>query len=86
MPRSPKISIDVEGLNDVSQSEELDTNKIKKESSGRIARPSTSEIRHEVMHIVKLSKNVSLEDFDLGVMTALEWVLGERKTLKRPIK
>ena len=53
--------------------------KVVRESSGRVIRPSTSEVRHEVM---RLSKETGPSDFDKGVLVALEWILGERKTLR----
>ena len=52
-------------------------------TTGRVARPSTMEVRHEVM---RLSKESGLSEFERGVKTALEWMLGDRKTLKRPDK
>lgn len=51
--------------------------------SGRIARPSTAEIRHEVM---QARSDSSRDEFAEGIMIALEWVLGERKTLRRTDK
>jgi hypothetical protein len=51
--------------------------------SGRIVRPSTAEVRHEVM---RLSKETGLSEFEHGVKTALEWILGDRKTLRRSDK
>jgi len=52
-------------------------------TSGRIVRPSTAEVRHEVM---RLSKETGLSEFERGVRIALEWILGDRKTLRRPDK
>lgn len=46
-------------------------------------RPSTAEIRHEVK---RLMESAAHEDFEQGVLIALQWALGERKTLRRPDK
>jgi hypothetical protein len=51
--------------------------------SGRVIRPSTQEIRYEAM---RYSGNGSLDDFEKGVLTALQWMLGEKKTLRRSDK
>lgn len=51
--------------------------------SGRVIRPSTAEIRYEAMRI---SDAGSLTDFEQGILTALQWMLGERKTLRRSDK
>lgn len=53
-----------------------------RESSGRIIRPSAAEIRYEVQKISQDGQDVS--DFDCGLKVALEWALGERKTLRHP--
>lgn len=55
-----------------------------RESSGRIIRPSTAEIRYEVQQLHMGSDGDGLDDFDHGVRAALEWALGEKKTLRRP--
>lgn len=55
-----------------------------RESSGRIIRPSTAEIRYEVQQLHVGSDGDGLDDFDHGVRAALEWALGEKKTLRRP--
>ena len=52
-------------------------------TSGRIVRPSTAEVRHEAM---RLSGETGLSEFERGVRTALEWILGDRKTLRRSDK
>lgn len=57
--------------------------KMVRSSSGRVVRPSTEEIRYEVK---LLTDGASSDVFDHGVLVALEWVLGERKTLRRPEK
>jgi hypothetical protein len=56
--------------------------KVTKES-GRVIRPSTAEIRHEVKRLLESSAH---DDFEQGVLVALQWALGERKTLRRPDK
>lgn len=56
--------------------------KVTKES-GRMIRPSTAEIRYEVKRLLETSVH---DDFDQGVLAALQWALGERKTLRRPDK
>jgi len=55
-----------------------------RESSRRIIRPSTAEIRYEVQILFADSNGDGLGDFDGGVLAALEWALGEKKTLRRP--
>ena len=52
-------------------------------SSGRVLRPSSAEIRHEIM---RLSKESKPSDFDAGLLVALAWVMGDKKTLQRPDK
>jgi hypothetical protein len=73
--------IEVEGAPD--QDEAPETEVPKRDPNGRITRPSTQEIRYEAMRI---SKDGSLDDFDRGVLTALQWMLGEKKTLRRSEK
>lgn len=63
---------------------EREVRKTVRESSGRAIRPQTSEIRYELSSLSSRRTEEGLEDFDLGLMTALGWTLGERKTLKRP--
>lgn len=53
-----------------------------RESSGRAIRPATIEIRDEVNRLQQ--EKESLDDFDMGILVALTWTLGECKTLKRP--
>lgn len=53
------------------------------ESHGRISRPTTVEIRHELIRMTRDSSKGSLNEFELGVIAALEWTLGERRTLRR---
>jgi len=53
-----------------------------RESSGRAIRPATIEVRDEVNRLQQ--ERDSLDDFDLGILVALTWTLGECKTLKRP--
>jgi hypothetical protein len=60
-----------------------DTNTGMRSTSGRIVRPSTAEVRHEVM---RLSKETGQSEFERGIKVALEWILGDRKTLRRPDK
>lgn len=75
-----------EGIKDVTGSpDKNDRNEVRDPSvsSGRITRPSTAEVRHEVM---RLSKDNSSSEFERGVRTALEWILGDRKTLRRSDK
>jgi len=55
-----------------------------RESSGRIIRPSTAEIRYEVQSLLIDNNGNGLDDFDSGVLAALGWALGENKTLRRP--
>jgi len=55
-----------------------------RESSGRIIRPSTAEIRYEVQKLLIDNNADGLDDFDSGVLAALGWALGENKTLRRP--
>lgn len=76
---SNSIQNDIEG-----QSEppiDLDVRRTIRESTGRVTRPSTAEVRYEVM---RLSKENGTSEFDKGLITALEWVLGDRRTLRRP--
>ena len=70
---------DVKGPPKTNKAVDAQVRKVVRESSGRVIRPSTSEIRYEV---TKLSDGPG--DFELGVKIALEWALGERKTLRRP--
>lgn len=55
-----------------------------RETSGRAIRPSTIEIREEINRISRTKEDGNANDFDLGILTALTWTLGERKTLRRP--
>jgi ParB/RepB/Spo0J family partition protein len=55
-----------------------------RESSGRIIRPTTAEVRHEVNRLGRTKDDEDFDDFNAGVLTALMWTLGEKKTLKRP--
>lgn len=55
-----------------------------REASGRPIRPTTAEVRHEIARLDEESSKNKLDDFSLGVWTALKWLLGERKTLRRP--
>jgi len=73
--------IEVEGAS--NQDETPETEVPKRDPNSRITRPSTQEIRYEAMRI---SKDGSLDDFDRGVLTALQWMLGEKKTLRRSDK
>lgn len=79
---SSQIRNDVEERSEILSDQEKRRKSIM-ESSGRIARPSTAEVRHEVM---RLSKETGLSEFERGVATALEWILGDRKTLRRSDK
>lgn len=63
---------------------EREVRKTVRESSGRAIRPQTSEVRYEFSVLSSRMTEKGLEDFDLGLMTALSWTLGESKTLKRP--
>jgi hypothetical protein len=47
-------------------------------SPKRLNYPSKSEMRYELM---KLSKEGRLSDFDSGVKSAIEWILGDRKSI-----
>lgn len=79
-----------------STSEKVDDKKVKakemetevrkevRESSGRIIRPSTGEIRYEVQRLAIDNNGSGLDEFDHGVLIALEWALGEKKTLRKP--
>jgi len=53
-----------------------------REASGRIIRPSTVEVRDEVNRLHR--DKAKLDEFDMGILSALTWTLGESKTLKRP--
>jgi len=64
--------------------EEVKVRKKVRESSGRIIRPSTAEARHEVSRRQPLFADGGGDDFDLGILVALEWMLGDRKTLQKP--
>ena len=55
-----------------------------RELSGRAIRPSTVEIRDEVARL-GLEKPGDLADYDMGILVALKWALGEVKTLERPM-
>lgn len=74
--------IDVQGLPEPGTAVDLEARKATRES-GRVVRPSTAEIRYEVM---RLSHEKNPSDFEAGLLVALEWTMGERKTLKRPGK
>jgi len=63
---------------------ETEVRKDVRESSGRIIRPSTAEIRYEVQRLLVDSNGDGIDEFDHGVMVALEWALGEKKTLRHP--
>jgi len=63
---------------------ETEVRKEVRQSSGRIIRPSTAEIRHEVQSLVMERGGEGLDEFGSGILIALEWALGERKTLRRP--
>jgi ParB/RepB/Spo0J family partition protein len=63
---------------------ETEVRKEVRESSGRIIRPSTAEIRYEVQRLSVEKNGDGIDEFDSGVMIALEWALGEKKTLRRP--
>lgn len=67
-----------------SKDAETEVRKEVRESSGRIIRPSTAEIRYEVQSLTISNGAEKLDDFDSGVMVALKWALGESKTLRRP--
>lgn len=69
-----------------SKAKEVETGVRKevRESSGRIIRPSTAEIRYEVQRLSSDKGGDDFDDFDHGVLAALEWALGEKKTLRRP--
>lgn len=47
-------------------------------SPKRLNYPSKSEMRYELM---KLNKEGRLSDFDNGVKSAIEWILGDRKSI-----
>jgi len=74
---------DVKGAPKTNKAVDAQVRKVVRETSGRVIRPSTSEIRYEVNRLSDTGRKPS-DDFDLGVMIALEWALGERKTLRRP--
>jgi hypothetical protein len=76
------VQDEVEGLPGPGTAVDLEARKTIRES-GRVVRPSTAEIRYEVM---RLSQERNPSDFELGLLVALEWTMGERKTLKRPGK
>jgi hypothetical protein len=80
---SSRAQNDVEEPPEASRSKDQDLDVQTKRSAGRIVRPSTSEVRHEAM---RLSLEPGLSEFDRGVKTALEWILGDRKTLRRTDK
>lgn len=82
-PKKPDLSdqIDVQGPPGPG-TVDLEARKATRES-GRVVRPSTADIRYEVM---RLSHEKNPSDFELGLLVALEWTMGERKTLKRPGK
>jgi len=62
-----------------------DVRKEVRESSARIIRPTTAEVRHEVNRLGRTKEdNEDFDDFSAGLLTALMWTLGEKKTLKRP--
>jgi hypothetical protein len=61
-----------------------DVRKEVRESSGRIIRPTTAEVRHEVNRLKSTKDDEGFDDFSAGMLTALMWTLGEKKTLKRP--
>ena len=63
---------------------ETEVRKEVRQSSGRIIRPSTAEIRYEVQRLSIENDKEGVDEFEHGILTALEWALGERKTLRRP--
>jgi hypothetical protein len=73
------IQNDVEGRSEAPT--DLEARQMARESNGRVTRPSTAEVRYEAM---RLSKENGTSEFEKGLMTALEWVLGDRRTLRRP--
>lgn len=72
------------GKNAKAKEVETEVRKEVRQSSGRIIRPSTAEIRYEVQRLSIDKNNDGLDEFDSGILIALEWALGERKTLRRP--
>jgi ParB/RepB/Spo0J family partition protein len=74
---------EVEGRPRQNKVVDPEVRKTVRESSGRVIRPSTAEVRHEVMRIGQDNKGSS-DEFERGILIALEWTLGERKTLRRP--
>jgi len=64
-------------------SDDATENQHSEKQPGRITRPTTVEIRHESM---RLNRSPNLSEFDAGVKAALEWVLGDRRTLIKLIK
>lgn len=83
--KKPDISHEngVEGRPRPNKVVDPEVRKTVRESSGRVIRPSTAEVRHEVMRIGQDNKGTS-DEFERGILIALEWTLGERKTLRRP--
>ncbi|MHC4930171.1 MAG: ParB/RepB/Spo0J family partition protein [Planctomycetota bacterium] len=82
--RVKQIQSSGDGKKDKAKEVETGVRKEVRESSGRIIRPSTAEIRYEVQRLFTDSNGDGLDDFDGGVLAALEWALGEKKTLRRP--
>jgi ParB family chromosome partitioning protein len=69
---------------DLAKAAEREVRKTVRELSGRAIRPQTSEIRYELSALSSRMSEQNSDDFELGLLVALGWVLGERKTLKRP--
>lgn len=55
----------------------------KQDNGSRISKPSATEIRYEAMRIVQDISSGKAKDYDIGILNALRWVLGERKTLEK---
>jgi len=66
--------------------EEAIVRKKVRESSGRIIRPTSTEVRYEIDRL-RANNGEALKDdsFALGILVALEWTLGERKTLQQVV-
>ena len=82
----PKGDEKSNGENKPSKKIEADVRKGVRETSGRPIRPTTGEIRDEVNKLTQVCDDGDADEFNLGVWTALKWILGERKTLRRPVQ
>ena len=65
------------------RSAEAKVRKEVRELSGRVIRPHTMEIRDEVRRLKGVGQETTMNNFDAGILTALTWVLGEKKTLEQ---